>query len=75
MAVEILRGKGYDFSVDWWSLACILFEMIVGFPPFNGDTPHQVFSNVMNYSKILQNPELNDGTKMISDTAWDLITK
>jgi len=26
MAVEILRGQGYDWTVDWWSLGCILFE-------------------------------------------------
>ena len=34
MAPEVLRGKPYSFSVDYWSLGCILFEFLAGFPPF-----------------------------------------
>lgn len=26
MAIETLRGQTYTFSVDYWSLGCILFE-------------------------------------------------
>lgn len=26
MAIETLRGSSYSFSVDYWSLGCILFE-------------------------------------------------
>jgi len=75
MAVELLRGKGYDFDCDWWSLGCILFEMLVGFPPFCADTPHDVFSNVMNYRTTLENPDCGDGQLYISTPAWALITR
>lgn len=74
MAVEILRGAGYEWEADWWSLGCILFELLTSFPPFTGDTPHEVFSNVMNYNMVLENPE-DDGKLLISERAWDLITK
>lgn len=75
MAVELLRGKGYDFDCDWWSLGCILFEMLVGFPPFCADTPHDVFSNVMNYKSTLENPDCGNGELYISTPAWNLITQ
>jgi serine/threonine protein kinase len=75
MAVELLRGKGYDFDCDWWSLGCILFEMLVGFPPFCADTPHDVFSNVMNYKSTLENPDCGNGELYISTPAWNLITR
>eukprot|EP01119_Soliformovum_irregulare_P022725 TRINITY_DN7826_c0_g1_i2.p1 TRINITY_DN7826_c0_g1~~TRINITY_DN7826_c0_g1_i2.p1 ORF type:complete len:1295 (+),score=332.56 TRINITY_DN7826_c0_g1_i2:87-3971(+) len=74
MAIEIMRGKGYSLTADWWSLGCVLFEMLVGFPPFTGDTPHEVFSNIMNYSATLANPQLEDSSFIIPDVAWDLIT-
>eukprot|EP01117_Protostelium_nocturnum_P015941 TRINITY_DN6213_c0_g1_i1.p1 TRINITY_DN6213_c0_g1~~TRINITY_DN6213_c0_g1_i1.p1 ORF type:complete len:1371 (-),score=496.08 TRINITY_DN6213_c0_g1_i1:61-4173(-) len=75
MAIELLRGKGYEFDCDWWSLGCILFEMLVGFPPFCADTPHDVFSNVMNFKVTLENPEGNDGDPFLSEVTWDIITK
>ena len=26
MAIECMKGQNYSFSVDYWSLGCILFE-------------------------------------------------
>ena len=34
LAPEILRKKPYGMAVDWWSLGTLLYEMIVGLPPF-----------------------------------------
>ena len=36
MAPEILSGAKYDHSVDVWSLGCVFFEMLTGYPPFTG---------------------------------------
>ena len=36
IAPEVLddQGKGHTFSVDWWTLGILIYEMIVGIPPF-----------------------------------------
>lgn len=32
---------------DWWSLGCILFEFLYGYPPFHAGTPEEVFENIL----------------------------
>lgn len=49
MAPEIiLGGSVMSYSLDWWSLGCILFEFLVGIPPFNDETQELVFDNIVN---------------------------
>jgi len=49
IAPEILLNKGHGKPVDWWALGILIFEMIVGQPPFIADTPMEI------YQKILDN--------------------
>ncbi|GAV90923.1 Pkinase domain-containing protein [Cephalotus follicularis] len=48
LAPEILLGMGHGATADWWSVGVILFELLVGIPPFNAATPQQIFDNIMN---------------------------
>lgn len=34
LAPEILRKEGHNKNVDWWTLGCIVYEMIFNRPPF-----------------------------------------
>ncbi|OWA52671.1 Atypical protein kinase C [Hypsibius exemplaris] len=34
IAPEILQGKPYAYSVDWWALGVLMYEMLVGKSPF-----------------------------------------
>jgi serine/threonine protein kinase len=35
MAVDLLKSGGYDFTIDYWSLGVIFFELVTGVPPFD----------------------------------------
>ncbi|KAK5002298.1 rim15, signal transduction response regulator, partial [Cryomyces antarcticus] len=47
LAPETINGAGQDEVSDWWSLGCILFECLYGYPPFHADTPDEVFQNIL----------------------------
>ncbi|KAL9021250.1 MAG: hypothetical protein Q9185_001534 [Variospora sp. 1 TL-2023] len=47
LAPETINGLGQDEMSDWWSLGCILFEFLFGYPPFHADAPEKVFENIL----------------------------
>ena len=47
LAPETINGVGQDEMSDWWSTGCIMFEFLFGYPPFNADTPDDVFENIL----------------------------
>uniref|UniRef100_H0W0B4 protein kinase C n=1 Tax=Cavia porcellus TaxID=10141 RepID=H0W0B4_CAVPO len=52
LAPEIIRGESYGFSVDWWNLGTVMFEMMVGEPPYPfADSPK---NSDLNTYKVLQ---------------------
>lgn len=59
IAPEILRGEDYDFSVDWWALGVLMFEMLAGRSPFdivgNADHPDQNTEDYL-FQVILEKP-------------------
>lgn len=76
MAPEVLRGKTYGYSVDYWSLGCMLFEFLCGFPPFSGGSADETWANLKNWHRVLQRPvytKPEDLAFNLTDVAWDSV--
>jgi len=79
MAPEIINPErfnleGYDEKcMDWWSLGVILYQMLVGVPPFNDQSIDAVFDNIKNMR--LEWPPIGDEEDCISHVAYDLMMK
>merc|ERR1740128_1474816 len=56
IAPEVFLQTGYDKSCDWWSLGVIMFEMLIGYPPFCSETPQETYRKVMNWRETLEFP-------------------
>ncbi|KAL0033487.1 hypothetical protein WJX77_011695 [Trebouxia sp. C0004] len=69
LAPELLLGTGHGAEVDWWSLGAILYEFVTGVPPFNADSPEEIFSRILD--RQLTWPEGED----ISTECKDLVDR
>uniref|UniRef100_A0A803LMP7 non-specific serine/threonine protein kinase n=1 Tax=Chenopodium quinoa TaxID=63459 RepID=A0A803LMP7_CHEQI len=71
IAPEVLLKKGYGMECDWWSLGAIMYEMLVGYPPFYSDDPMSTCRKIVNWRHHLKFPE----EARLSREAKDLICK
>ncbi len=70
LAPETISGGLQDQSSDWWSVGCIMFEFLYGFPPFHASEADQVFENI-----LARRIEWPDDEDMVSPKAKDLINR
>lgn len=47
LAPEIIHTKGHDKAVDWWALGILLYEMLVGYPPFFDESPYKIYEKIL----------------------------
>ncbi|TNV83443.1 hypothetical protein FGO68_gene4879 [Halteria grandinella] len=48
MAPEIIMKKGYTKAVDWWALGILVYELIIGIPPFYHVNLNQSVQRILN---------------------------
>ncbi|XP_035269771.1 microtubule-associated serine/threonine-protein kinase 3-like isoform X9 [Anguilla anguilla] len=70
IAPEVILRQGYGKPVDWWAMGIILYEFLVGCVPFFGDTPEELFGQVVSDEIIWP-----DGDDALPGDAQDLITR
>ncbi|TNV81287.1 hypothetical protein FGO68_gene17471 [Halteria grandinella] len=73
LSPEMIIGNGHDHTVDWWTMGILLYELLVGIPPFFHRNKHRM------YFLIKESPvTFPDKTKHgieVSPLARDLIKK
>ncbi|XP_069378812.1 microtubule-associated serine/threonine-protein kinase 2 isoform X3 [Paralichthys olivaceus] len=70
IAPEVILRQGYGKPVDWWAMGVILYEFLVGCAPFFGDTPEELFGQVISDEIIWPEEE-----EALPQEAQDLICK
>ena len=73
---EIINGTDFNNSGgDFWSLGVMLFEFIVGIPPFSDETVEKIFENIQKLRIPWSDVPIGDGDNCMSERAADIIKK
>ncbi|XP_058118649.1 cAMP-dependent protein kinase catalytic subunit PRKX [Anopheles ziemanni] len=67
LAPEIIQSKGHNKAVDWWALGVLIYEMVVGYPPFYDDNPFGIYEKILS-GKI-------EWSRHVDPIAKDLVKK
>lgn len=74
--VKIILYQPYGKSVDWWAYGVLLYEMLVGQPPFDGEDEEELFAAItdhnVSYPKSLSK-ESKEVCKGVSSTAFSSV--
>ena len=75
LSPEILTETGHSFETDWWTLGILIYEMIVGFPPFyTGNANNSKMYNLIKTKQVFFPDAARHNIRM-SDECKDFITK
>ncbi|EHY56906.1 cAMP-dependent protein kinase catalytic subunit 3 [Exophiala dermatitidis] len=47
LAPEVIRNTGHGTAVDWWALGILVYEMLIGQPPFWDQNPMRIYEQIV----------------------------
>ncbi|KAF8309594.1 kinase-like protein [Clavulina sp. PMI_390] len=74
IAPEIFLLQGYGKECDWWSLGAIMFESLVGYPPFCSENTHDTYKKIIDWKNHLAFPDDVHLSREAEDLVRRLIT-
>ncbi|BFU24177.1 protein kinase putative [Entamoeba histolytica] len=72
VASEVINERLYSTVSDYFSLGCMIYEMLVGVPPFNDKTPEAIFKRIR-MNDYHWPTETSDDEDIISDNAYSIV--
>ncbi|SPQ19515.1 4c0aa34d-c625-433f-ab30-56b406ac204d [Thermothielavioides terrestris] len=67
IAPEVIHNKGHTTAVDWWALGILIYEFLMGFPPFWHSNKMELFK------QIVEKPVVFPSEPPVSAAAQDII--
>ncbi|XP_035649550.1 cGMP-dependent protein kinase 1-like isoform X2 [Oncorhynchus keta] len=64
MAPEIIQNQGHDFAADFWSLGILVYELLVGSPPFSSSEPAKIYPKILD-GVLKFPPYMGEGAKSL----------
>lgn len=71
LAPEIIKSEGHLQAVDWWAFGILIYEMLVGYPPFFDHNPYKIYKKVVQGEYVI--PE--DLNREAADLIRKLLTR
>ena len=70
---EIIKGN-YDEKCDIWACGVILYILLCGFPPFNGQNDKEVYNNISQVKYDFNQPTWKNVSKYAKDLIKNMLT-
>ncbi len=65
LAPEMVKKIGHGKAMDWYLLGVVIYEMLLGIPPYYAETKEELFDKIMHEKLLLPN--------YLSDKVIDLL--
>lgn len=73
-APELLRGK-YDERCDNWSLGVMMYLLLCGYPPFDGEAPEEIYSMILEGTYTMATSDWRNISSLAKDLIFKLLQK
>lgn len=70
LAPEVLKRSGHGKAVDWYLLGVLIYEMLVGHPPYYCQNRDQLFRNILNSRLFLPSTLSSEAKSLIQEVSF-----
>lgn len=72
-SLKIVSYDPYATTADWWSYGVLLFELMAGQAPFDGDDEAVIFRNIKEKKAVFPKHFSQEAMDIITSVSWDLL--